>query len=91
MFANQTLASSPDPIRLQLYILCYTVASPMTTRKLAAFRLDPEIIDGLQRIKERDGVPVSEQVRRALLAWLQSRGAIKLERKKASTRKRPSA
>jgi hypothetical protein len=39
-------------------------------RKLAAFRLDQEIIEALQRVKDRVGVPVSEQVRRALVDWL---------------------
>ena len=43
-------------------------------RKLAAFRLDREIIDGLRRVKERDGIPTSEQVRRALIEWLAHRG-----------------
>lgn len=45
----------------------------MVQRKLAAFRLDPEIIAGLDFVKQRDGVPVSEQVRRALLAWLEAK------------------
>ena len=45
----------------------------MAQRKLAAFRLDPEIIAGLEEVKQRDGVPVSEQVRRALVAWLETK------------------
>jgi len=60
-----------------------------SARKLAAFRLDRDILDGLQAVKVRDGVPVSEQVRRALLAWLEARGVtIKPERKRSGTRKR---
>jgi len=45
------------------------------TRELkpATFRLETEILDALQRVKEQDGIPISEQVRRALLAWLESR------------------
>lgn len=45
-----------------------------TKRKtMTAFRLEPEILDGLRTVKERDGIPVSEQVRRALVLWLRSR------------------
>jgi hypothetical protein len=59
-------------------------------KKQTAFRLDPEILDGLQHIKVRDGVPISEQVRRALAQWLNARGVtMKTERKRAVTRKRP--
>lgn len=43
-------------------------------RKLAAFRLDLATLDALQAVKDRDGIPVSVQVRRALDAWLASRG-----------------
>jgi hypothetical protein len=43
-------------------------------RRLAAFRLDPDLLDGLHEVKDRDGVPISEQVRRAVRAWLESKG-----------------
>ena len=43
------------------------------TLKPATFRLETEILDALQRVKKEDGIPVSEQVRRALVAWLESR------------------
>ncbi|MDP1568962.1 MAG: ribbon-helix-helix domain-containing protein [Vicinamibacterales bacterium] len=59
-----------------------------STKKQTAFRIDPEILEGLRQVKERDGVPVSEQVRRALTAWLADRGVIKADRKRAVTRKR---
>ncbi len=45
----------------------------MARRTLAAFRIEPEILKGLQAVKDRDGVPVSEQVRRALRQWLKSK------------------
>jgi len=32
--------------------------------------LDPELIEGLQTIKDKTGEPIAEQVRRALRAWL---------------------
>jgi hypothetical protein len=41
------------------------------------------------RLKERDGIPYSEQIRRALRFWLASKGVMKSERKRAVTRKRP--
>jgi hypothetical protein len=56
--------------------------------KQTAFRIDAEILDGLREVKDRDGVPISEQVRRALTVWLESKGVTKAERKRAATRKR---
>ena len=43
-------------------------------RKLHSFYLDPALTDGLKRIKQRDGIPEAEQVRRALERWLRSKG-----------------
>jgi predicted DNA-binding protein len=37
-------------------------------------RIDDELLEGLQALKERDGVPVSEQVRRAIEAYLREKG-----------------
>jgi hypothetical protein len=56
--------------------------------KPATFRIDRAILEGLEEVKRRDGVPVSEQVRRALLAWLETKGVRKTERPRAVTRKR---
>jgi len=33
-------------------------------------RLEAELLGGLQDVKVRDGIPVNEQIRRALIAWL---------------------
>lgn len=72
----------------------YSASHSMSPRKLANFRLDEDLIDGLKFVFERDGVPQSEQVRRAVRAWLVERGAIeapratKTARKRAGTRKR---
>lgn len=61
----------------------------MTPLRPTNFRLESEILQGLQKVKDRDGVSVSEQVRRALVAWLTAKGVdVKPERKRASTRKR---
>ena len=62
----------------------------MTPRRVSTFRIDDELIDGLRQVWERDGVPPSEQVRRAIRMWLESKGVIKkAERKRAVTRSRP--
>ena len=60
----------------------------MTPLKQTAFRLDEDLLGALQAIKVRDGIPLSEQVRRALLAWAEAKGVMKPERKRAVTRKR---
>ena len=59
----------------------------MAPRHLAAFRIEHEILKGLQAVKKRDGIPVSEQVRRALRQWLKTRGC-KLKIQKRETRKK---
>jgi hypothetical protein len=46
------------------------------TKKLTNFRIDSELIDGLQEVRDRDGIPVSEQVRRAIAAWLRLKGVV---------------
>lgn len=55
-------------------------------KKQTAFRIEPDILDGLQAIKERDGVPISEQVRRALRRWVEEKGVMQ---KPASRRVSP--
>ncbi len=46
----------------------------MTPLRPANFRLEEELLEALQQIKDRDGIPVSEQVRRALQAWIALKG-----------------
>lgn len=62
-----------------------------STKKQTAFRVDPEILEGLHSVKDRDGIPLSEQVRRALRTWLEEKGVSirKAERKRVVPRKRP--
>jgi hypothetical protein len=61
----------------------------MVRRKLTAFAIDPDLADGLKRVKERDGISESEQIRRALREWLTRRdGLEEAERKRAGTRRR---
>jgi hypothetical protein len=55
----------------------------------ANFRLETALLDGLHRVRERDGISLTEQVRRAIRAWLDSRGVkVRAARKQAFTRKR---
>jgi hypothetical protein len=47
----------------------------MTAAKRAAtFRLDDEIVDALQQVKDQHGIPLTEQVNRALELWLETMG-----------------
>ena len=43
-------------------------------RVVTTFRIDKDLLDGLRGVWERDGVPVSEQVRRAIRMWLDTKG-----------------
>jgi hypothetical protein len=56
-------------------------------RKLTAFYLDPELAADLQRVKDRDGISIAEQIRRGIRLWLDTK-ALKAERSQAPTRKR---
>jgi len=60
----------------------------MSPKKYYSFMIDPDLADALKRVKERDGIAESEQIRRAVRAWMQKRGVMKSERKRASTRRR---
>ena len=48
----------------------------MSPKELTAFRVEADIMEGLRRVKDRDGVPLSVQVDRALRAWLEKQGVI---------------
>lgn len=60
------------------------------TLKPTTFRLETEIMDALAAIRDRDGIAVSEQVRRALKEWIAEKGVkMKPDRKRVVARKRP--
>ena len=47
------------------------MAPPMTpSLRTTNIRLETELLNGLQDVKSRDGIPVNEQIRRAVIAWL---------------------
>ena len=69
--------------------LQYTAPQAVTPRIATTYRIDDDILEGLRFIRERDGVPVSEQVRRALKAWLETRGVeLKTAARRAGTRRK---
>ena len=60
------------------------------TLKPTTFRLETEIMEALTVIRDRDGIGVSEQVRRALKHWIAEKGVkMKSERKRVVARRRP--
>ncbi len=63
---------------------------PVAPRKRFTFWIDERHDDALKAIKERDGIPATEQLRRALDRWIAEKGVGigKTERKRAASRKR---
>jgi len=43
-------------------------------RTVMTFRVDPELRKALDKLFERDGISPSEAIRRALRAWLETKG-----------------
>jgi hypothetical protein len=65
------------------------IVTPVSPKIRFNFWLEAEQRDGLRLLKERDGIPESEQVRRAIASWLESKGvARKAARPRALTRER---
>ena len=52
----------------------YTQDMPSRLLGPTTFRLEAELMDGLRSIRVRDGIPLSEQVRRAIQTWLKAKG-----------------
>ena len=47
------------------------------TKIMYSLRLEPEQARLLKAIKARDGIPESEQIRRALMIWFEQKGMVK--------------
>lgn len=59
------------------------------TKHFTGIRIDEDLLDGLDALKERDGAAVAESIRRAIRAYLVAQGVIeKAERKRPASRKR---
>lgn len=61
----------------------------MTPRRVTTFRIEDELIDALRLVWERDGIQPSEQVRRAIRLWLDSKGVkVKAAPRRVSPRRK---
>jgi hypothetical protein len=61
----------------------------MSPKTASTFRIDDELLKALRTVKERDGIPITEQVRRALLAWTESKGVqVKSAPRRVSARRK---
>ena len=61
----------------------------MSPKRLTTFRVAPELIAGMRAVKDRDGVPMSVQLDRALRAWLAARETgTKTASRRAPTRRK---
>jgi Arc/MetJ-type ribon-helix-helix transcriptional regulator len=70
---------------------CMQYDLPMAfRRRVATVRLDRDVVEAMEQLRERDGMQFSEQIRRALRLWLPSRGMSlsKADRKRVDPRKR---
>ena len=52
-----------------------------------SFELPPDLRDGLLLLRERDGAPVAESIRRAIRAWLEAKEALPTPPKASAGRK----
>jgi hypothetical protein len=43
---------------------------------MTSLELPPRLKEGLETVKVRDGIPQSEQIRRAVTAWLEEKGVL---------------
>lgn len=57
------------------------------TRKVATFRVDQDLLEAMQRLQARDGIQVSEQIRRALRPWLEAKGVLARAARPARSRR----
>ena len=48
----------------------------MAERKIYSFYIDPDLAAALKVLKERDGTPESEAVRRGLRSYLKKKGVL---------------
>lgn len=45
-------------------------------QRVLTFRPDLDILDAMTTLRDQDGVPFSQQIRRALRLWLETKGAL---------------
>jgi hypothetical protein len=54
----------------------------MSPKELTAFRVAPDLMDAMRRLKETQGIPISVQIDFALRVWLTRKGALKKSMKR---------
>jgi hypothetical protein len=59
----------------------------MSPKELTALRLPPELLDAMRAFKEREGVPVTTQIEKAVAEWLSQRGVV-VKKRTVRARKR---
>ncbi len=57
-------------------------------RKLLTLVCDDYLRDGLRAVRERDGIPEAEQVRRSIKMWLEAKGVLAVPPAPAQTVRR---
>jgi hypothetical protein len=60
----------------------------VTPRNRYTFFIDDDQRAALTAIKERDGISESEQIRRAIKAWIELKGVVKADRARSRKRTR---
>jgi ribbon-helix-helix CopG family protein len=83
---GQTTGRTPVSYGSRSKCFCFTLNS--FSLKLYTFAIDPDLAAALKRLKARDGIGESEQIRRALRGWLQKKGVLKAARKRVGSRTR---
>jgi hypothetical protein len=60
------------------------------TKEATALRLDRDLLHAMREYKQREGIPVTVQIEKAVTAWLSKRGVVvkKTERPRPAGRKR---
>jgi hypothetical protein len=53
-----------------------TVSASMTPAP-TMFRLDDDVREGMETLKDRDGIPFNTQANKALREWLERKGVLK--------------
>ena len=63
-------------------MVVYThIFNAVPNKIMISIRLDADHSRLLKAIKARDGIPESEQIRRALMLWFEHKGVLKAKRK----------
>jgi hypothetical protein len=60
----------------------------VTPDRVVTFRPDEDVLVAMEALKERDGIPYSEQIRRALREWLVSKGMLKAASRRVGARRK---